>query len=195
MTSMLARVSGRGGTARPHEVWNAFIGLVSREPGDLLSLEQRSASLVFWYESEVQNGGHLQYFSNRGLSEARAAVGALRDLGAARHAGNLEAALALVPLDAACAPVSAAEYVAITLENPYSEADDEFTQLESLTSVMRRYLEANVGAFIESQRHAGRTLQQEVSALRREPNSHDGQNRADVPCRERKWVWLSSCSE
>jgi hypothetical protein len=46
-----------------------------------------------------------------------------------------------------------------------------------------------------AQRHAVQTLQQEVSALRREPNSHDGQNRADVPCKEGKWVWLSSCSE
>jgi hypothetical protein len=44
-------------------------------------------------------------------------------------------------------------------------------------------------------RPAVQTLQQEVSDLRREPNSHDGQNRADVPCKERKWVWLSSCSE
>jgi len=38
-----------------------------------------------------------------------------------------------------------------------------------------------------AQRQADQTLQQEVSALRREPNSHDGQNRADVPCKERKW--------
>jgi hypothetical protein len=146
---MLARVSRREAEAWPYKIWNAFVELVARDPADLASLEQRSASLVFRYESEVQNGGHLQYLSNRGLIEAREAVAALRDLDAPRHAANLEAALASLPADTTSDPVLVDEYVAIVLEDRYSEADEMFAQLEPLAAVLERYLEANVSAFIE----------------------------------------------
>ncbi len=52
------------------------------EDYDDLSPEQRPAHLVYWYESEVQNGGHLQYFENRGTEHLAAAVKALGSLGA-----------------------------------------------------------------------------------------------------------------
>jgi hypothetical protein len=42
-----------------------------------LSAEQRPAHLVFWYESEVQNGGHFQYFENRGTEHLAATIEAL----------------------------------------------------------------------------------------------------------------------
>jgi hypothetical protein len=65
----------------PHLVWNAFIDLLAiSEYGDL-SLIQRKAHLVFWYDSEVQNGGHGQYFENRGVSRLGETVAALRNLG------------------------------------------------------------------------------------------------------------------
>jgi HrpA-like RNA helicase len=52
------------------------------EDYDDLSPEQRPAHLVYWYESEVQNGGHLQYFENRGTEHLAAPVKALGSLGA-----------------------------------------------------------------------------------------------------------------
>jgi len=61
-------------------VWNAYVDLLAMEPYDELAEEQRPAHLVFWYESEVQNGGHLQYFENRGtghLDETAEALGLL----------------------------------------------------------------------------------------------------------------------
>jgi hypothetical protein len=42
------------------------VNLPSSEDYANLSEERRPAHLVFWYESEVQNGGHLQCFENRG---------------------------------------------------------------------------------------------------------------------------------
>jgi hypothetical protein len=50
----------------PYRVWNAYVDLLAVEDHRDLVPEQRAAYLVFWYESEVQNGGHLQYFENRG---------------------------------------------------------------------------------------------------------------------------------
>lgn len=46
----------------PWLVWNAFVDLLATEKYEDLSPEQRPAHLVFWYESEVQNGGHMQLF-------------------------------------------------------------------------------------------------------------------------------------
>ena len=48
----------------PGLVWNAFVELVALTKSQDLSEEQRPAHLVFWYDSEVYNGGHLQYFEN-----------------------------------------------------------------------------------------------------------------------------------
>ena len=81
--------------AEPFQVWNAFVDLLSMEDFRDLSPEQRPAHLTFWYESEVQNGGHFQYFENRGTEHLAATVEALGLLGATcqqqvlREAGEL----------------------------------------------------------------------------------------------------------
>ena len=59
-----------------------------------LTDEQIPAWHAFWYESEVQNGGHMQYFLNRGTDEASRAVDSLRRLGANEFADTLSGALA-----------------------------------------------------------------------------------------------------
>jgi Domain of unknown function (DUF4375) len=56
--------------AEPYCVWNAFVDLLAMEAYQDLTPEQRAAHLVFWYEHEVQNGGHLQFFENRGTERA-----------------------------------------------------------------------------------------------------------------------------
>ena len=65
----------------PHVVWNAFIDLIATEDYADLSPLQRKAHLAFWYDSEVQNGGHGQYFENQGRDRLSETVDALRKLG------------------------------------------------------------------------------------------------------------------
>jgi len=60
------RVDAAAAAREPHMVWNAFVDLIATEDYADLSPLQRKAHLVFWYESEVQNGGHGQYFENQG---------------------------------------------------------------------------------------------------------------------------------
>ena len=48
----------------PYLVWNAFVDIVALTPYERLHPRQRPAHLVFWYNAEVQNGGHYQYFEN-----------------------------------------------------------------------------------------------------------------------------------
>ena len=54
-----AKVTREDAEERPSCVWNAFVDFLASHGYGELSEEQRPAYLVFWYESEVQNGGHL----------------------------------------------------------------------------------------------------------------------------------------
>src|SRR5512140_3681630 len=67
---------------RPYEAWNAFINLISTEQYTDLNAVQRIAQLCFRYDSEVQNGGHLQYFENVGIALLNQTISALGALGA-----------------------------------------------------------------------------------------------------------------
>jgi hypothetical protein len=89
---MRRTVSRRAAEAEPHLVWNAFIDLIAVEEYERLSQLQRMAHLVFWYDSEVQNGGHGQYFENRGTQRLGETVQALQALGLTCQADILEKA-------------------------------------------------------------------------------------------------------
>ena len=67
---------------KPYEAWNAFVDLLAEESYQDLNDVQRVAHLCFWYDSEVQNGGHLQYFENRGITLLDETLSALLLLGA-----------------------------------------------------------------------------------------------------------------
>ncbi len=62
------------------------------EDYDDLSPLQRKAHLVFWYESEVQNGGHGQYFENLGTGQLTEVANALLDLNLSCQASILSRA-------------------------------------------------------------------------------------------------------
>jgi hypothetical protein len=79
----------------PHRLWNSFVDLLAAEDYRELSPEQQPAHLVFWYESEIQNGGHLQYFENRGTERLAETIAALGSLGAPCHQQVLREAGAL----------------------------------------------------------------------------------------------------
>jgi hypothetical protein len=93
--------------AEPFRIWNALVDLLAMGDYNELSTAQRPAYLVFWYESEVQNGGHFQYFGNRGTEHLVATVDALGLLGAAcqqqvlREAGELWLSRARSPVQTA----------------------------------------------------------------------------------------------
>ena len=73
-------------------MWNTFVDLLASGEYDDLSAEQCPAHLVFWYEGEVQNGGHDQYFENRGTEHLQETIVALGSLGANCERSVLQAA-------------------------------------------------------------------------------------------------------
>jgi hypothetical protein len=66
---------------RPGLLWNAFVDIVSVAPESLPAGPRRSAALALLYESEVQNGGHEQYFDNTDCKYVDETIRALGELG------------------------------------------------------------------------------------------------------------------
>ena len=98
----------------PHLVWNAFIDLIAVEGYEDLSVTQRKAHLVFWYDSEVQNGGHGQYLENQGTQRLRETIAALHELGLPCQGRVLERvaqAFAVAPRGAAWEAVLAGDVI------------------------------------------------------------------------------------
>lgn len=77
----------------PHVVWNTFVEILALSDYSDLDQPQRPAYLVFWYESEVLNGGHLQYFTNKGIDHISETIKSLREFGADAYADVLEEAI------------------------------------------------------------------------------------------------------
>ncbi|MGI9533150.1 DMP19 family protein [Lutimonas sp.] len=71
----------------PHEDidvvrWNGFIDFVTQANEEELSQVQRIAYIANWYNSEILNGGHLQYLYNLGYFDHNEVISALEELGA-----------------------------------------------------------------------------------------------------------------
>jgi len=124
-----------------HADWNAFIDLLAMTEYDDLASEQRQAHLVFWYESEVQNGGHLQFFLNQGHDRAEETALSLNALGASEHAQVLEQATARWRGAARLAPADAMEYSAVASEMEFEDLDRAFHDCPvPLVEILRRHL-------------------------------------------------------
>jgi len=128
--------------------WNAYIELLATSEAVELQPTQRSAYFAFWYESEVQNGGHLQYFYNRGPDEAVQAVASLRLLGATAHADLLSAALTAWRSRPRPAPETIDDYAAEAMAAEFATHDDRFGHLDPLTAVLERHLLEHRDAFL-----------------------------------------------
>ena len=59
------RLSNAAIKSDPSCGWNAFIDLLASSAYDELNDVQLPPQLAFRYESEVQNGGHVQFFENQ----------------------------------------------------------------------------------------------------------------------------------
>lgn len=135
--------------AYPFCVWNSFVNLLAQHSYDDLSPEQRPAHLVFWYESEVQNGGHLQYFENRGGEHLTETIAALGLIGAScqqhvlREAGTLFLSRRRNPIN------SVEEYVSVAMEDEFRVFDQRFGECSpSLVSCLERHLETHQSEFV-----------------------------------------------
>ncbi len=127
--------------ANPYSVWNAFVDLLAMEDYNDLSVEQRPAHLIFWYESEVQNGGHFQYFENRGTEHLTETIEALGLLGAACQQQILQEAGEIWFARSRPRIQTAKEFCNVALEGEFNTFDSRF---HACTPTLVQYLESHL---------------------------------------------------
>jgi hypothetical protein len=148
MPSKRAVVTKAALSQNSHADWNAFVDLLATAYDDLAP-GQRQAHLVFWYESEVQNGGHLQFFLNQSHDRAKETVLALDALGAPEHAQVLEQAVARWSGAARLPPADAMEYSAVASEMEFEDLDRAFHDCRvPLVETLRRHFMEHEGDYI-----------------------------------------------
>jgi hypothetical protein len=150
MSRVRRRLSRELVARQPYERWNAFIDLVATEDATSLTVTQRAAQLAFWYDSEVQNGGHLQYFENEAGRQADATIQALRTMGASCQADILAAAVREWSAVERQPSVTAEEYVENALEGEFDDFDAQYAAcVPSITELLERYLDQYESEFID----------------------------------------------
>ena len=134
----------------PHLVWNAFVDLIAVEDYSDLTEIQRLAHLIFWYEAEVQNGGHLQYFANSAGERPEETLTALQSLKMEDQFKILERAISVLRKHPLQDLETAEDYVAEALDDNFGDLDRRYYECAKPTNdYLEEYLEANFSEFIE----------------------------------------------
>lgn len=145
----LARVAKADLVNDPYAVWNAFVHLLATTEHSGLAPRQRPAHLAFWYDSEVQNGGHFQYFENRGLQLVPETIAALEYLGATPQASVLEEALAIASSRTWGEIQSAGEFVSGASESGLFRLDMTYCRCRpELIELLEAHLKQNPSWFV-----------------------------------------------
>jgi hypothetical protein len=148
----------RGAIARPKRISRsnskdfelaatfALIDLVSEYTYDELDPVQQVAHLVFYYEAEVNNGGHLQYFHNRGSDEAALTIKALQLIGASEAAEILTEAIGRHNAIGRDRAGSLEEYHENEIKHEFLDLDNRFP---GVSGPLEEYRRQNEQHFIE----------------------------------------------
>lgn len=125
----------------PHSTWNAFVDLLAMENYENLTEIQRSAHLAFWYDAEVHNGGHLQYFLNSAGKKATETLEALSALKMRSQKAILADAILFVSENPISEIDTVEDYVAEALEDKLGVFDARYYACEPCTmDILEEYL-------------------------------------------------------
>jgi hypothetical protein len=140
---------GQNVQAAPYLVWNAFVNILAKEQSADLTPIQQAAQHVFWYEHEVQNGGHFQYFENRSHKDAAETIGALGELNATCQQQVLREALAQWTTRLRPNVETIEEFCVEGLEGGFAPFDSRIHQCSpSLVECLEQYLERHQDEFV-----------------------------------------------
>ena len=132
----------------PYRIWNEFVA-IAFQPYETLDPDQRPVHLAFVYESEVQNGGHLQYFENQRTARLQETVAGLEELGASCHARVLADAGKIYTSGLRSQPQTAEQYIEEALEGEFDKYDHAFHTCEpSLIEHLEAYLKSHQAQFV-----------------------------------------------
>jgi hypothetical protein len=140
----------------PYLAWNAFIELISQNP-DKLSDVQAIAHFAFWYDSEVQNGGHVQYFENmfnrykdKENAVVSATLEALKIIGAKKQEKILTQASKQYCSKIRNHPSTVDEFVALELEDEFAKFDNQYYDCSpDMNNYLEKLLQTHMSEFVK----------------------------------------------
>lgn len=133
------------------ERWNALNDFLAMSDVHDLSPLQRNAYYAYWYASEVENGGHYQYFINQGNFPHSEVILALRSIKADRQADILEKAWSAYSGKNLRQPDSVDEYHDNEQEADLDQYDTEFYNCSTsiIPDLLEQFLDLHESDFIE----------------------------------------------
>lgn len=144
-----AKISRKDAEEHPYLIWNLFLKVLSSHGYTGLAPEQRPAHLVFLYEGEVQNGGHLQYFENQRCAYLEETISALRLLGAHSYEQILREASTLFLSRPRKRILTVKEYVQTAWEEEFTEYDKRlYNGSPPLDEYLKRHLQEHQANFV-----------------------------------------------
>ncbi|MGB5105819.1 MAG: DUF4375 domain-containing protein [Candidatus Zixiibacteriota bacterium] len=147
---MIKKISRGSIVAEPNIVWNTFIEILATENiAELAPLQQR-ARLVFQYDAEVQDGGHLQFFEDSAGGDADSALEALIAFELFEQAEIIKSAAAPRRSKTRTPILTAAEYENQALEGEFEEFDSAYYACESsVTEAFELHLKRHFDEYLE----------------------------------------------
>ena len=130
--------------------WNTMNDMCALSDINDLASVQRVAHLAYWYMSEVENGGHYQYFLNKVHFDHDEVIRALEAIGATEHAIILSGALKTVRATPLGTPQTVEQYLEGEEAADLSGYDMAFGGCKrSVFQCLQDYLDKHEGEFVE----------------------------------------------
>ena len=127
--------------------------------GDFYQLNESQSipHFCFWYESEVQNGGHLQFFENTSIrykDKEKNAISltlkALKNIGARKQASILSQASRRYFAQKREHPATVEEFVELALEGEFEEIDKRYYHCSpDMNYFLEKYLQTHMTEFVK----------------------------------------------
>ena len=109
----------------------ALVSYLAEHAVDQTRTELRPFWLVYMYDSEVLNGGHLQYFHNQGTDGVMETIEALHRIGAHEHAALLVECWAKIRERPVSRVASLEEYSQLAGERSFAAEDNAYYALRA----------------------------------------------------------------
>ncbi len=114
------------------ERWNCFIEDICNRDIDTLNRTQKNAVLCFYYDSEINSGGHSEYFDSYPETNSEELYQAILEISNKKIANNYKKAVAYGELD------------------DYIQTDDAYYEFEpSLCDFLEKYIEQHKDKIFE----------------------------------------------
>jgi len=130
MNSPLLTVTAAELAADPSARLWALVLYLAERPELHSSAEFGEFWLAYVYDAEVLNGGHLQYFHNRGTEAVPVTLVALHEIGAHEHAAILADCWSQVRQDPVSRVSSLEQYSSLAAERSFSAEDSAYFQVK-----------------------------------------------------------------